>query len=75
LWVFEVVVIAGAIYAGAQQSNAALCGQSSTTPQQTLFGCFTGSLSHTMFPWLVLGAIVLGVLTLIATLIFALRRR
>lgn len=75
LWVFEIVVIAGAIYAGAQQSNAALCDQSSTTPPQSLFECFTGSLSHTLFPWLILGAVVLGVLTVIATLIFALRRR
>lgn len=68
LWVIEVIVIAGAIYANAQQSKAALCTQSGTTPPMTVQGCFSGSLSHMVFPWLVGGALLIGALAFIATL-------
>ena len=73
LWVIEVIVIVAAVYAHAQQSKAALCAPSKT-PMATVQGCFTGSLAHMVFPWLVGGAVLLGVFTLIGTLVHVLRR-
>ncbi len=75
LWVIEIVVIAGAIYAGSQQSYAALCGKSSATPTQALQNCFTGSLSHMLFPWLVGASILIGLFAAIGTVALAMRSR
>lgn len=73
LWIIEVFIIAGAIYANAQQSQTALCTGSGTTATTTVQGCFTGSLAHMVFPWLVIGAVLVGGFTLIGTLVHVLR--
>lgn len=74
LWLLEVFIIAGAFYANMQQSKAALCTATGTNPTTRVQGCFTGSLAHTVLPWLVGGALLVGAFALIGTLIHALRR-
>jgi hypothetical protein len=75
LWVIDVIIIAGAVYAGNQQHGAAICGVSTTDPQGGVFSCFIGSLARMLFPWLVGGAVIIGAMTLILTIVHMFRRR
>lgn len=74
LWFIEILVIAGAIYTGSKQSTAAACGTVGANPQRAVLDCFTASLAHVVFPWAVGGAVLIGVMTLILTVLHAARR-
>jgi hypothetical protein len=73
-WVIEVFVIAGAIHANTQQQKGALCTPTGTASTTTAQECFTGTLAHILFPWLVGGALLIGTFTPIGTLLHVLRR-
>ena len=75
LWFIEILLIAGAIYSGSRQSGAAVCGTVGTNPSDGMLDCYTGSIAHVVFPWTVGGAVLIGAMTLIFTVIHAVRRR